>query len=129
MYKLYTDGSCKGNPGPGGWAVITEHSVLVAGGRSPHTTNNEMELQAVLIACQMASIGGHILTDSNLIVGFVNRGNTCKAKNLLLLTRQIQQAVLLKGLHLSHILKSSRIPQHVLADSEAKAFADKAKNV
>lgn len=49
---IYTDGSCKGNPGPGGWgAWLTsgEHSKDLFGGE-PLTTNNRMELMAVIQA-------------------------------------------------------------------------------
>lgn len=48
---LYTDGSSRGNPGPGGWgciAVIGRDRVLELGGKDSHTTNNKMELQAVI---------------------------------------------------------------------------------
>jgi ribonuclease HI len=50
--QIFTDGACKGNPGPGGWGAI-----LRAGGKErelngaePHTTNNRMELQAAISA-------------------------------------------------------------------------------
>jgi len=48
--KLITDGACKGNPGPGGWAAIlryNEHKRELFG-CSPHTTNNRMELTAAI---------------------------------------------------------------------------------
>jgi len=44
--EVYTDGSCLGNPGPGGWAVIGPDFKLSGG--LPHTTNNVMELTAAL---------------------------------------------------------------------------------
>ncbi len=47
---LYTDGSCKGNPGPGGWGALLEfgkHTKELSGGESA-TTNNRMELTAVI---------------------------------------------------------------------------------
>ncbi len=47
---MYTDGACRGNPGPGGWGVIIsygEHRKSLWGGESA-TTNNRMELQAVI---------------------------------------------------------------------------------
>ncbi|WP_038041292.1 ribonuclease HI [Thermodesulfobacterium hveragerdense] len=52
MIKVYVDGACLGNPGPGGWAVLIlddgrEH--LITGGEEV-TTNNRMELEAVLQA-------------------------------------------------------------------------------
>jgi len=49
MIKLYTDGACSGNPGPGGWAYIvldSNHEEYVASGFKEETTNNEMELMA-----------------------------------------------------------------------------------
>jgi ribonuclease HI len=49
---LYTDGACSGNPGPGGWACILKHvgsdRVRELAGGAPETTNNRMELQAVI---------------------------------------------------------------------------------
>ena len=52
--KLVTDGSCIGNPGPGGWAAILRygrHSKKLSGGES-RTTNNRMEMTAVLKGLQ-----------------------------------------------------------------------------
>ena len=50
--NLYTDGACSGNPGPGGWAYIIHHipsgKVTEQSGGEPHTTNNRMELEAVV---------------------------------------------------------------------------------
>ncbi len=51
---LYTDGSCLGNPGPGGWAAILiygGHQKEMSGG-DPSTTNNRMELTAVIRGLQ-----------------------------------------------------------------------------
>jgi len=47
---LITDGSCIGNPGPGGWACILRHNQhrKELYGSEPHTTNNRMELTAVI---------------------------------------------------------------------------------
>jgi ribonuclease HI len=50
--QLFTDGACSGNPGPGGWGYILRHpgsgSEKEASGGAPETTNNQMELQAVI---------------------------------------------------------------------------------
>lgn len=54
MIKIYTDGACKGNPGPGGWGVVLlykEHEKCLHGGET-HTTNNRMELTAAIQALQ-----------------------------------------------------------------------------
>jgi len=48
--ELYTDGACSGNPGPGGWAAIlcwNGHERVLSGGEK-ETTNNRMELTAVI---------------------------------------------------------------------------------
>lgn len=49
---LFTDGACRGNPGPGGWACILRHPHTGAekelSGGNPQTTNNQMELTAVI---------------------------------------------------------------------------------
>jgi ribonuclease HI len=50
--EIYTDGACKGNPGPGGWGAWLRagtHEKELWGG-APHTTNNRMELTAVIEA-------------------------------------------------------------------------------
>ena len=50
---IYTDGACKGNPGPGGWGVLmrsTDGSVKELSGGERATTNNRMEMMAVIQA-------------------------------------------------------------------------------
>ena len=48
--NLYTDGACSGNPGPGGWGFILEYRGIEReqSGGEPRTTNNRMELTAVI---------------------------------------------------------------------------------
>ena len=48
--EIYTDGACRGNPGPGGWGavVITSEGEQELMGSAPDTTNNRMELHAVI---------------------------------------------------------------------------------
>lgn len=50
MVTLYTDGSCSGNPGPGGWSFIVPQgkSITIFSGHEDNTTNNRMELMALL---------------------------------------------------------------------------------
>lgn len=49
---IYTDGACSGNPGPGGWGAILAYQgrELELSGGAPETTNNRMELMAVIEA-------------------------------------------------------------------------------
>ena len=54
VVDVYADGACKGNPGPGGWGVLLRsgaHSKEIYGGEA-HTTNNRMELTAVIRALE-----------------------------------------------------------------------------
>ena len=54
-YKIYTDGACSGNPGPGGWAaIILENDQVedMISGNEKNTTNNKMELLAPIRAIQ-----------------------------------------------------------------------------
>ncbi len=49
---IYTDGACRGNPGPGGWGVLMrygQHEKILSGAED-HTTNNRMELMAAIQA-------------------------------------------------------------------------------
>jgi len=58
LIEIYTDGGCSGNPGPGGWShVIIRDDVLVSEkwGAEKQTTNNRMELQAVISALEFLS--------------------------------------------------------------------------
>ena len=61
MISIYTDGACSGNPGPGGWAALilqNERQTALSGGEAA-TTNNRMELKAVIMALtQVAGDGG-----------------------------------------------------------------------
>ena len=52
MIKIYTDGSCIGNPGKGGWAaiIINNNNKKIISGRKKNTTNNQMELMAAIEA-------------------------------------------------------------------------------
>ncbi len=51
---IYTDGGCKGNPGPGGWGVLMMYNgrERELWGGEPHTTNNRMELMAAIAALE-----------------------------------------------------------------------------
>jgi len=48
--EIFTDGACRGNPGPGGWAALLRHggNEKVLAGADPATTNNRMELMAAI---------------------------------------------------------------------------------
>jgi ribonuclease HI len=67
MIKIYTDGACSGNPGSGGWAaiIINGNNIEKISGRSENTTNNRMELIAVISALKFTKDQNlEIYTDS-----------------------------------------------------------------
>jgi ribonuclease HI len=68
---IYTDGACRGNPGPGGWAALLLKSGVERelSGAVAATTNNRMELQAVIEALQVLkrAVRAHIYTDSQYV--------------------------------------------------------------
>ena len=83
---IYTDGACSGNPGPGGWGAILRagsHEKELWGGE-PDTTNNRMELLAVIRALEALKrpVSARVYTDSQYvqkgisewIVGWKKRG-------------------------------------------------------
>ena len=53
--EIYTDGACKGNPGPGGWGALLRHNGTekTLKGAEAHTTNNRMELMAAIKALEV----------------------------------------------------------------------------
>ena len=54
VIEVYTDGACSGNPGPGGWGALMRwngHEKEISGGE-PDTTNNRMEMMAVIKALE-----------------------------------------------------------------------------
>lgn len=76
IVEIYTDGACRGNPGPGGWAALlifgTREKTLA--GAEAHTTNNRMELMAVIGALEALKrpVRACVYTDSQ----YVRRGIT-----------------------------------------------------
>ena len=75
---IYTDGACSGNPGPGGWGAILkygEHEKELSGGEA-NTTNNRMELTAVISALQLLKepCEVELWSDSKYFVDAVSQG-------------------------------------------------------
>ncbi len=71
---VYTDGACSGNPGPGGWAwAVSPEGIPNGSGGEPHTTNQRMELMAVLEALRSLGVGCEagrveVVSDSTYVV-------------------------------------------------------------
>jgi len=83
---VFTDGSASPNPGPGGWGavyVIDDEVVDQAHGHEPHTTNNRMELTALLHGIRLVPEGtpATVYTDSNLAVRTITEWAAGWARN------------------------------------------------
>lgn len=73
---IFSDGACKGNPGPGGWGAVLrfgDHEKEIYGGE-PQTTNNRMEMMAVIEALRALNrpVTARVFTDSQ----YVQKGMT-----------------------------------------------------
>ncbi len=71
VVELFTDGACKGNPGPGGWGALLRYGDVekeLYGGEAA-TTNNRMELQAVISGLEALTRPSHVrvTTDSQYV--------------------------------------------------------------
>ena len=76
--EIFTDGACKGNPGPGGWCAILRYNgveKMISGG-AKDTTNNRMELSAVLFALKALKEPCHITlqSDSKYVLDSLSKG-------------------------------------------------------
>ena len=76
--KIYSDGACSGNPGPGGWGAVLIYGDVVKelSGGEPATTNNRMELLSIISAlealrepCEVS-----LFTDSQYVANAINLG-------------------------------------------------------
>lgn len=74
MKEIWIDGSCLGNPGFGGWAVWCPSDNIKLGGYSSDTTNNRMELSALVDAVESFEGPLRIYTDSEYIIGGATKG-------------------------------------------------------
>jgi ribonuclease HI len=86
MIKIYTDGSCLGNPGFGGWAAIIflNDKKIKIKGKKKNTTNNQMELMAPIKALKKIPVGEkvQIYTDSKYVkMGMTEWVETWKKNN------------------------------------------------
>lgn len=82
IVKIYTDGACSGNPGPGGWAVVVnlDKECKRYFGSEASTTNNRMELTAVLKCLEKilknmdSNVSFEVYSDSAYVVNTINSG-------------------------------------------------------
>lgn len=129
MIHVYTDGSCIGNPGPGGWAYLVklDGKVLRGEGGAVHTTNNRMEMQAVIEVLRYLKGKDEnkiiVHTDSSLIVNTMTK-NWKKKKNVDLWE---QLTDVLMGMHVEWqwVKGHNGHPENEDCDSRALAEAEK----
>lgn len=140
---VFSDGACSGNPGPGGWGSIiatSDHQVLELGGQEAHTTNNRMELTAVIEALQVLETlpptGSpiDICTDSTYVIRGITqwvwnwrkRGwITTEGKDVMNmdLWKKLSKTVSNKEINWKYVRGHSGIPGNERADEIAVSFS------
>lgn len=145
MITIYTDGSSRGNPGPGGWGAIIFHDNVVkeVGGREDHTTNNRMELTATIKSLEFLSkiepsteqLEAEIHTDSEYVIkgmtewveSWQRKGwRTANKKPVLNqdLWQELLAVSLGKKIEWKHVAGHAGHKQNERCDEIATAFAD-----
>jgi len=139
MITIYTDGSSKGNPWPGGWGAIVadEKTVKEIGGREEHTTNNKMELTACIKAIEGLEAGAEatIYSDATYVVKGItewihgwhrNNWKTAGKKPVenKELWMQLFEATQGKHLHWKLVAGHAGVPANERCDVIATSFAD-----
>jgi ribonuclease HI len=82
---IHTDGACKGNPGPGGWGTVIEQNgnQQKLSGSEPQTTNNRMEMTAVIKGLEAVDplVKVLISSDSTYVINTMTKGWKRKANH------------------------------------------------
>ena len=84
-FVIHTDGACKGNPGQGVWGAVIEqdgNQTIISGGE-PHTTNNRMEMTAVIKGLEAIDPHAPVLisSDSTYVINTMTKGWKRKANH------------------------------------------------
>lgn len=144
---LYTDGACRGNPGPGGWAFVLDHPAsgkrLERAGGEPETTNNRMELCAVIegLSILKRPTRVEIVSDSTYVLkglsewlaGWKKNGWRRKEKNKFVEVKNVDLWRRLDELSAVHSLRFTKIkghsghPENERCDTLAVAEAERIK--
>jgi len=128
--KIYTDGACKGNPGKGGWAAILiagKHKKEVSGSFS-FTTNNEMELTAILGGLEQLNRPCDIViyTDSILAINWLTDKYKTRKPHITDLVKSIKLTIEIKGhtVRYQHVRGHNGDPLNERADELASKAAE-----
>lgn len=145
--RLFTDGACKGNPGPGGWGCILRHpstgKEMELSGGHPATTNNRMELQAVIEGLRQLTRRSRVevITDSKYVAdgcttwvagwkrnGWKRReGKTLKPVKNVELWQQLDALVAQHDVHFTVVKGHSGHPENERCDELAVDAAENAR--
>lgn len=139
--EIFTDGACKGNPGPGGWGAILrmgEKEKELSGGE-PETTNNRMEMTAVIRALEALKEPCHVslYSDSKYVIdgitkwihGWKQRGWKTSAKQPVLnidLWQSLEAATARHRINWHWVKGHAGHPENERADQLASDEAEKA---
>jgi ribonuclease HI len=150
IQRIYTDGACSGNPGPGGWGTVlylSDGGIHELGGGEAQTTNNRMEMQAAIAGLTLLRDSGQadpvtVHTDSEYVLkgitqwiaGWKRRGWVNSAKKPVLnrdlwealdsITTEVNQA-LDRPLQWIYVRGHSGDPGNERCDAIARAYAAK----
>jgi ribonuclease HI len=132
--KIYTDGACKGNPGKGGWAALLiagDARKEISGGRT-YTTNNEMELMAIVEAMEAMKYSDKevyvtIFTDSKLAIGWITGDYKMKKPHIVDLVTYIRELASTKSIKMSfqHVKGHNGDPLNERVDYLASQAAER----
>ena len=124
--EIFTDGACSGNPGPGAWAAYSASLGSISALGSSLTTNNAMELEALVQAVSWAPLGKDftIYSDSRWAVNVANGLYVPQQKELAeigirLKEARTKRAVWTENIYIIWIPKGSHV-ENVIADKLAK---------
>jgi len=129
---IYTDGSCKGNPGPGGWAAVFEGGESYSGNEL-YTTSQRMEVTAAIKALQLTQPNDEVIiySDSQYLVNTMTKEWKRNANNDLwaeldsLIRRRVVKFVWMRGHEKDSLYQLHAYNQR--ADKLASDAAEKAK--
>ena len=135
--KLFSDGSCLGNPGAGGWAYILQYgdAIKKASGAEAMTTNNQMELTAAIMGLSALKqpCRVELFTDSEYVVKAINSGlakgvgTDFKGKKNADLWRRYLAAAAPHEIKASWVKGHAGHPQNEECDAMARAAAEAIK--
>ncbi len=135
---LYCDGSCLGNPGAGGYGGILDyqgHQKRYSGG-SPYTTNNQMEIQAVIEGLKLLKepCKVEVVTDSNYVARSINEWlsgwvkKDFKEKKNVELWKEYLRIAAPHAVHATWVKAHNGHPQNEECDTMAREEATKQQN-